>query len=254
MDLAKIRKKASQGQKECSQAVDVQPTKEIPVVASPPKDMLTSIESEAAYDLLFAQQNSDLAPIVSSITNAEQVLRRKTPFNPVEIILAGREAAGCDEDIQLPSVEQADRAVEDYEEFLCIRVSNETYGINIMRIKEIIKPREVTEIPRTPSFINGVISLRGVIIPIVDMLNRLGLVRETVTGRERVVVVKHDEEFTGLLVDEVIQVVRIAKDSFEPAPSVLEGINRDFVCGIGRAENRMIIMLNLDTITDINLY
>src|SRR6185369_5051085 len=140
----------------------------------------------------------------------------------------------------------------DYEEFLCIRVSNEIYGINIMQIKEIVKPREVTEVPRTPSFVSGVVSLRGVIIPILDMNDRLGLVREPATGRERIVVVKHGDDFSGLLVNEVIQVVRIAKDRFESAPAVLEGINRDFVSGIGRADNRMIILLNLETIADIN--
>ncbi|HEY3308314.1 MAG TPA: chemotaxis protein CheW [Desulfuromonadaceae bacterium] len=252
MDLAKIRQKARQGRNEKLLVVDVQPPKENTVVASPVEEVRPPIQAESMYDLFFDQPSGNGSAVPSNRNISHP--RRKTPFNPVEILLAGREAAGCDEDLQLTSVEQADAAVEDYEEFLCIRVSNEIYGINIMQIKEIIKPREVTEIPRSPSFVYGVISLRGVIIPIVDMLDRLGLGHETATGRERVVVVKHADEFTGLLVDEVIQVVRIAKDSFEPAPSVLEGINRDFVCGIGRADNRMIIMLNLDTITDINLY
>ena len=144
--------------------------------------------------------------------------------------------------------------MDDFEEFLCFRVSDEIYGINIMQIKEIIKPREVTEVPRSPSFVSGVISLRGVIIPIMDMLDRLGLKRGATTGKERVVVVKHNETFTGLLVDEVIQVVRIAKNSFEPAPAVLEAINREFVAAIGRSDGRMVILLNLDTIADINLF
>ena len=139
------------------------------------------------------------------------------------------------------------------EEFLCIRISNETYGINIMRIKEIIKPREVTEVPLAPSFLSGIISLRGVIIPVLDTSKRLGLARKEVTGKERLVVVKHGESFSGLLVDEVIQVVRIGMDEIESAPAVTDGINRDFIDGIRRTENQMIILLNLETITDINL-
>ena len=249
MDLAKIRKKARQGQNENLLVVDLQPLEE-KVVVSPLEEAQPPIQAESEYDFFFAQP-----PVGSAMplaTNSHPP-RRRNPANPVEILLAGREAAGCDEDLQL-SFEQTETAVEDYEEFLCIRVSNEIYGINIMQIKEIIKPREVTEIPRSPSFVYGIISLRGVIIPIVDMLDRLGLGHEAATGRERIVVVKHADEYTGLLVDEVIQVVRIAKDSFEAAPSVLEGINRDFVNGIGRADNRMIILLNLDTVTDINLY
>jgi purine-binding chemotaxis protein CheW len=86
------------------------------------------------------------------------------------------------------------------------------------------------------------------------MLDRLGLVRETVTGRERVIVVRQGESFCGLLVDEIIQVVRISLDAIEAAPTVLEGIDRDFVAGIGRADGRMIILLNLNNIIDIHLY
>lgn len=259
MDLAKIRNKARQGHNEASspglskpqggieavnqrQAVDADaPQPDVTVPVSPPP---TGVEPSIPSD----------APLMTMPSSVPQPHHRITPFDPIEAILAGREAAGCNEDLHLATAEQSQTVVEDYEEFLCIRVSDEIYGINIMRIKEIIKPREVTEVPRAPSFISGVISLRGVIIPILDMLDRLGLQRESVTGKERVVVVKHGEAFTGLLVDEVIQVVRIAKTSFEPAPAVLEGIDRDFVTGIGRADNRMIILLNLDTIADINLF
>jgi purine-binding chemotaxis protein CheW len=144
--------------------------------------------------------------------------------------------------------------VAEYQEFLCFRVSDEVYGINIMEIKELIRPREVTEVPRAPSFVSGVISLRGTIIPIIDMLDRLGLPRETVTGRERVIVVRSAESYSGLLVDEIIQVVRIDADCMESAPTVLDGIDRDFVTGIGRSDGRMIIILNVANITDIHLY
>lgn len=136
---------------------------------------------------------------------------------------------------------------------LCFRISDEIYGINIMELKEIIKPREATEVPRTPPFIMGVISLRGIIIPILNMRERLGLCREEQSGRERIVIVKRGDGFTGLLVDEVIKVVRIGKEGREPAPAVLEGIDRDFVGGIGRTATMMIILLNVGNITDINL-
>ncbi len=176
-------------------------------------------------------------------------------MDPVQMLLAGREAAGCDEDLPLASDSSGNvPAVTRFDEFLCFRVSDEVYGINIMEIKEIIKPREVTEVPRVPSFVSGVISLRGVIIPIIDMLDRLGLSREQMTGRERVVVVRNGESFTGLLVDEVIQVVRISTERQEPPPAVLDGIDREFVSGIGRTDDRMIILLNMEHIADINLY
>lgn len=180
--------------------------------------------------------------------------RREAGFDPLQILLAGREASGCNEDAQTTTVDQAPAVQNDYGEYLCFRVSDETYGINIMQIKEIIKPRAVTEVPRAPSFVAGVISLRGVIIPVIDMIGRLGLRHEHSTGKERVVVVKTGEEYAGLLVDEVVQVVRIPFRSIESTPAVLEGIDRDFVSGIGRADTRMVILLNVESIADINLY
>jgi purine-binding chemotaxis protein CheW len=179
--------------------------------------------------------------------------QRVAPRDPLEVILAGREAACCDENLQVVSESLADKQPDVFKEFLCFKVSDEVYGIDIMDIKELIKPREVTEVPRAPSFVSGVISLRGVIIPIIDMLDRLGLARVKVTGRERVIVVRQGDSFCGLLVDEIIQVVRVARNDIEAAPTVLEGIDRDFVTGIGRSDGRMIILLNLANIINIHL-
>jgi len=252
MDLAKIRQKARQGHQGSALAEDTGILPAIDRSPQPPQlENAVPFQAASLGDDFFS--NSEVSVFVPT-SQPSQYHRRKVSFDPIDIIKAGREAAGCDDELQMPTTEQAQAVVEDYEEFLCIRVSNEIYGINIMKIKEIIKPREVTEIPRAPSFVSGIISLRGVIIPIVNMLDRLGLMPESITNKGRVVVVRHGEDFTGLLVDEVIQVVRIAKDRFEPAPAVLEGINREFVTGIGLTDNRMIILLNLDTITDINVY
>lgn len=252
MDLAKIRQKARLGVKGVSPVNSPRPGEETGVAA-------TWVEGAAPPRPLVTVEDDFLPPASVPAAETPSLLqrppRRTTRIDPLGIILAGREASGCGEELQPSSEEQSPAAADDYEEFLCIRVSDEIYGINIMQIKEIIKPRQVTEVPRAPSFVSGVISLRGVIIPILDMPDRLGLGRgESVTGRERVVVVKHGEAFTGLLVDEVIQVVRIPIDDFEPAPAVLEGIKREFVAGIGRADRRMIILLDLETIADINLF
>jgi len=173
-------------------------------------------------------------------------------FDPLSVLLAGRLSAGCDEAWPAEDLPEQ-KVVNDFEEFLCLRVSSEIYGIDIMEIKEIVKPREITEVPRGPSFISGVLSLRGIIIPVFDMHSRLGLAEEGGAGKERIVVVKKGEEFCGLLVDEVIQVVRIAAGTIEQPPAVLEGIDRDFVNGIGRFDNRMMILLNMKSILDISL-
>jgi purine-binding chemotaxis protein CheW len=249
MDLAKIRQKARQEQE----------VRLLDQKAGPP-------ESTVSHEVVSAQLISDdedffrnaepvaVQNVIQEIPQALSPARRVVPRDPLEAIMAGREAAGCDENQPLASEAQADLKQSNYQEFLCFKVSDEVYGVDIMDIKELIKPREVTEVPRAPSFVSGIISLRGVIIPIIDMLDRLGLTRETVTGRERVIVVRQGESFSGLLVDEILQVVRIAKDDIEAAPIVLDGIDRDFVTGIGRADGRMFILLNLSNIIDIHMY
>jgi purine-binding chemotaxis protein CheW len=171
--------------------------------------------------------------------------------NPLALLLAGREddAAGVDEWDDGEEEGLGDAVVE----YLCFRVSDELYAVNIMEIKEIIRPREATEVPRAPFFISGVLSLRGLIIPVFDMRKRLGLPPVQEGGKERIVVVKQAEGFCGILVDEVVQVVRIPVSTIEPAPAVLEGIDRDFVLGIGHYDEKMVILLSLEHILNLTL-
>jgi len=180
---------------------------------------------------------------------------RNKYLTPLEIILAGREAAGCGVDTRPIAARQMPVAAADKDEILCFRISSEIFGITIMQIKEILKPRPVTEVPRAPSFVSGVISLRGVIIPVLDMHDRLGLKRPATGGSERLIVVKTgtDTDLAGLQVDQVLQVARISSNTIEPAPPVLAGIDRDFVVGIGRVDNRIIILLNPERLADLHL-
>jgi purine-binding chemotaxis protein CheW len=141
----------------------------------------------------------------------------------------------------------------EYDDFLCFRISKELYGIDIMRIKEIIKPKAITEVPHAPVYLPGVISLRGTIVPVIDMLSRLGFSSEPDILNQRIVVVRSGDNLTGLLVDEVTQVVRIVRNSIERAPATLECDNNDFINGIGRCDKLMIILLNLDSISNINI-
>ena len=250
MNLAKIRQKV-QNRQASQQAVEAEhPGQAAPLNVPVPQAVPTA--APVAADALPPLAAVVAAPVPES--RQDLLPLRAKGMEPLDIILAGREAAGCGDDLPLASEVQAAEEIEEYEEILCFRISDEIYGINIMELKEIIKPRETTEVPRTPPFIMGVVSLRGVIIPVFNMRERLGLSQGAQNGRERIVIVKRHEGFTGLLVDEIIQVVRIGKEGREPAPAVLEGIDRDFVCGIGRTGTMMIILLNVASITDINLY
>lgn len=192
-------------------------------------------------------------PSVPSVPSVVTTSRLPGSFDPLEVLLQGRSLAGCERNALVDETALDETVIEDFREFLCFRVSNELYAIDIMEIKEIIKPREVTEVPRVPSFISGVLSLRGIIIPVFNMHVRLGLEGNGAKGKERIIVVKKGEEFTGIVVDEVIQVVRIAEGSIEQPPAVLDGIDRDFVQGVGRFDGKMLILLNLRNILDLSL-
>jgi purine-binding chemotaxis protein CheW len=256
MDLAKIRKK--------SLHTLIEPVDErFNVPSSSPvliKDTLDARPAaSASAEVDFFQKESYSTPVASTTAAAPSIpatlpKRVAAACSPLEAILAGRSASGCDIESILADDVNSEIVVESCLEFLCFRVSVEIYGINIMDIKEIIKPREVTEVPRAPVFVSGILSLRGTIIPIIDMRVRLGLARAEPTGRERVVVIKNKNSFSGLLVDEVIQVVQVQLDAVEAAPAVLDGIDRDFISGLGRSGGRLIIILNLENIADINLY
>lgn len=252
MDLAKIRKKSLQSSPQPSHDPLLQDPWAVVAFSDPlentddislPDDLFQSTPAS------FTARNETLNSLAATFNNPEKIIPVR---DPIEIIMAGRSASGCNEEVAMVEEEFVTSTVADLE-FLCFRVSDELYGINIMDIKEIIKPREVTEVPRAPSFVIGVLSLRGTIIPILDMRMRLGLLRGEVSGKERIVVIRNNESFSGLLVDEVIQVVRLKKESVEPAPAVLEGIDRDFVFGIGRTDGRLLIILNLESVADIHL-
>jgi purine-binding chemotaxis protein CheW len=255
MDLAKIRKKSLQNLKE----PDNSPFTAISSLSDLTKDVSETVKTAPVpADPNYFQNDSYSKPVVPAAAAAPSINSSLTgriavTLSPLEAILAGRTAAGCCNEL-IRSDEETDRIVaESYLEFLVFQVSDEIYGINIMDLKEIIKPREVTEVPRAPHYISGVLSLRGTIIPIIDMRARLGHASKELTGKERIIVIRNNNSLSGLLVDEVIQVMQVELDDIEAAPAVLDGIDRDFVSGLGRSGGRLVIILNLENIVDINL-
>lgn len=135
---------------------------------------------------------------------------------------------------------------------LTFMIAGESYGLEILHIREIIKMRDITEVPRAPSFLLGVISVRGVVIPVLDVRERLKLDTLPVTRAARILVAVKDREPFGLLVDSVTGVVRFADSEIEPPPSTLVASDVNFISGIGRyasgRKSPMVILLNLDTV------
>jgi len=181
-------------------------------------------------------------------------VRTDESLTPPEIIsCGGDEKTGCGgETASIPAeTVEGDEETEDVLGFL---VAGEAFGIGIMRIKEILKPRPITEVPRAPSFLPGIISLRGAIVPVFDLRIRLGLEHAPAGRRERLVVVKTGTDSDGLaalLVDQVLQVVSISGVAIESLPPSPAGVRKDFIEGVGRSAGRIITLLNPDRLTDL---
>jgi purine-binding chemotaxis protein CheW len=127
-------------------------------------------------------------------------------------------------------------------------VGEEEYGLEILRVKEVIRIREITRLPRAPSFVKGIINLRGDIIPIIDLRDRFGLERREYSQATRVIVVDVEGRLVGMVVDAASQVVRIPADQIEPPPPIVGGLSADYVQGVGKLEDRLVILLAIDRI------
>ncbi len=119
------------------------------------------------------------------------------------------------------------------------------YGLDILAVHEILRMPDITRLPNTPSYIRGVINLRGNVIPVVDVRDRFGFPRGDVTDLTRIIVVEVGEKLVGLLVDNVYQVVRMPERNIDPPSELIEGVSEEFIKGIGRLSNRLIIILSL---------
>lgn len=158
-----------------------------------------------------------------------------------------------DEDFSLADSTALVSAAGNQRQLLTFSLDNEEYALDIETIREIIKPREITEIPRAPVHILGILSLRGQVIPIYDLKQRLKLGRGEVTSTSRIIVCQHEDQVAGLLVDSITQVVRIARDGVEATPANMAGIDRSLLLGVGRCQGRFLILLNLTNIIDAGM-
>lgn len=131
----------------------------------------------------------------------------------------------------------------------CFTIGQEEFGIDILKVHEIIRLINITKVPNSPEFVDGIINLRGRVIPVINLRNRLGLQRIDNDKNTRIIVVDLNGSSIGFIVDEVHEVLRIPRSITEPPPPmVVTGIDSDFITAVGRLEDRLLILLDLDKI------
>lgn len=131
---------------------------------------------------------------------------------------------------------------------IVFRLGDEEYGVDVDQVRSIERLQHITRVPRTASFIKGVINLRGVVTPIIDLRTRFDLEELEPTDSTRIIIVAVDEIEVGLIVDAANDVIDIHQDIVEPPPEVVGGIEAAYLRGIAKLDNRLLILLNLDKV------
>ncbi len=130
-------------------------------------------------------------------------------------------------------------------------IENEEFGIDILTVQEIIRHVDITRVPNAPSFVEGVINLRGHIVPVVDLRKRFGLPSRTPDKDTRIVVVELDNRVVGFVLDAVKEVTRVDRSVIEPAPDLTLGIDTHYIKGVAKLEDRLLILLDLSEVLSV---
>jgi len=126
-------------------------------------------------------------------------------------------------------------------------LSNEEYGVEVLKVREIIRMPSITKMPNTPDYVEGIINLRGKVIPIISMRRRFGLPESDHDGHTRIMVMDVAGGLTGFIVDGVSEVIRIHSDEIQPPPPMVSGsIDQDFITGVFNHADRLLIIMDVD--------
>jgi purine-binding chemotaxis protein CheW len=145
-----------------------------------------------------------------------------------------------------PSIHAAGAGSTDEIQLVVFELGDERYGLDIATVYEIIRHQPITAVPQAPAFVEGVINLRGRIIPVVDLRDRFGMAAGDLTKASRIVVCEAAGTRVGLVVDGVSEVLMVSADAIEATPDVAAGSDAAYLRGIAKLGERLIILLDLD--------
>lgn len=128
---------------------------------------------------------------------------------------------------------------------IVFQLKDEEFAVSVQQIGSIERIETITRVPNTAKFVKGVINLRGVVTPIIDLRSRLGIEESDYTESTRIIIVYLDDMEVGLIVDAANDVIDISVDAIEPAPEVIGAVNADYIEGVAKLDNRLLILLDL---------
>ncbi len=227
MDLVNIRKKAQQ-----EKATEEKPQD------STQKQVQGKTEDAEANLQVEGEMTEEAISIEKEVTEPPSTL------DQVELSKEIRE-----EIQEIPSLPYSEE--ESVVEVISFKLGDEIYGVKIDYVREILKPLEITPVPRTPSYLKGVTSLRGEIIPVFDLKERLGLEGIQQDKKRRILILSIRNETIGAVIDEVLGVIKLLKGSIDSTPTIITGIEVDFLEGVSLVDDRFIGLLNVEEVMKI---
>ncbi|NOY52052.1 MAG: chemotaxis protein CheW [Deltaproteobacteria bacterium] len=131
-------------------------------------------------------------------------------------------------------------------QMVSFHLGNENFLVDILRIQEIIRRIEISRMPKAPEYIEGVINLRGTVIPVLDLRKRFGILLPEKNAEERIIVIKTEGKPMGMIVDSVADVLRIPKETIDPAPTVDSAVDAQYISGVAKVKKKLLFLLNLE--------
>jgi purine-binding chemotaxis protein CheW len=142
--------------------------------------------------------------------------------------------------------------MEEELQLVAFTIDHEEFAVDILQVQEIEKIIHITRVPRAPNSLEGVINLRGEVIPVINLRKRLNLPLKSIEDNNKIVIVKVNDLTVGIIVDGVSEVVRLKKDMIESSPGLIENIEVNYVQGVGKLGERLLILLDLPVILELD--
>jgi purine-binding chemotaxis protein CheW len=130
-------------------------------------------------------------------------------------------------------------------QLVVFKLDKEEYGVDIMQVQEISPYQKLTKVPNSPAFVDGIVNLRGDVIPVVSLKKKFNLIETEVTELTRLIVINNGNRRTGFVVDDASEVITISDKDIEEAPPMIVGADRKYIQGVGKVDKRILIVLNL---------
>lgn len=144
-----------------------------------------------------------------------------------------------------------DRQSDELLQLVSFNIGSEGFGIDILKVREINRMVDITRVPQAPHYVEGVINLRGKVIPIIDLRKRFNLETREYDKNTRIVVVDILGHITGVVVDAVSEVLRLPAGTIESTPEIVTGVSSEYIKGVAKLEGRLLILLDLSKVIDV---